>query len=66
MCLCLRIYSLVLWEIGISGSAATCKTPPVRAHVEAGALPVGEFSHSCSNNDAFRDVQQQVIIADQE
>lgn len=40
--------------------------PPGRALVGAGALTAAVFSHSCCNNDAFRDVQQEVIIEDQE
>ena len=66
LCLCHRINSLVLWAVGISGSASTCKKPDGRVLVGSGTLTVGVWSHCGYNNDAFRDVQEQLIIEDQE
>lgn len=57
-CLGHRIHSSVMWGIGVSGSVATQKNKKGRVLVGRCAACAGMFSHSCTNSDAFRLVQE--------
>lgn len=57
-CLGHRIHSSVMWGIGVNGSAATQKNKNGRALVGRCAACAGMFSHSCTNSDAFRLLQE--------
>lgn len=56
-CLCHRINSAVMWATGINGTANSCVNTEGRELIARYAALVGMFSHSCTNSDAFRDLQ---------
>ncbi|CAB1100755.1 unnamed protein product [Ectocarpus sp. CCAP 1310/34] len=47
-----------MWGIGVNGSATTQKNKKGRALVARCAACAGMFSHSCTNSDAFRLLQE--------
>ena len=59
-CLCHRINSAVMWATGINGTASTCKNAEGRDQISRYAALVGMFSHSCTNSDAFRAMQDKM------
>lgn len=65
-CLCHRVNSAVMWATGINGTPATCKNKNGRELVSKAAALVGMFSHSCTNSDAFRALQDKIIAKQRE
>ena len=59
-CNCHSVNSEVLWNLGIAGSATTCKNKPMGALMKKLAACVGVWSHSAVNNDKLKDIQRQL------
>lgn len=65
-CLGHRIHSFVMWGVGVSGSVAKQKNKKGRALVGRCAACAGMFTHSCTNSDAFRLVQETMHVKQRE
>ena len=59
-CNCHHVNSAVLWSLGISGSATTCKNKRMGALTKTLAACVGVWSPSAVNNDKLKDIQRQL------
>ena len=53
-----RVNSVVLWNLGISGSAIRCKNEAMGKLTKKLAACVGVFSHSDVNNDMLMKFQK--------
>ncbi|CAM9376708.1 unnamed protein product [Ascophyllum nodosum] len=53
-----RVNSVVLWSLGISGSAARCKNKGMGELTKKLAACVEVFSHSAVNNDMLKELQK--------
>lgn len=58
LCYAHRLNTVVVWMLGIGGSAATCKNPAMETLIKKLAACVGQFSHSCSNNTELKVFQE--------
>ena len=56
-CNCHRVNSAVLWSLGISGAAASCKNEAMGELMKLAAC-IGVFSHSAVNNDMLKEFQK--------
>ena len=58
LCYAHRLNTVVVWMLGIGGSAATCKNPAIKTLIKKLARSVGQVSHSCSNNTELKVFQE--------
>ena len=57
-CNCHRVNSAVLWSLGISGAAASCKNKAMGKLIKKLAACVGFISYSAVNNDLLKGLQE--------
>lgn len=58
LCYAHRLNTVVIWMLGIGGSATTGKNPAMESLIKKLAACVGKFSHSCSNNTELKVFQE--------